>query len=52
MLIDKLKDNIMKDKNGNEIDWGWLAMEDVFDVEEAERGSDFIIKNNITPNLD
>ena len=40
-----------KDKNGNEIDFGWLAMEN-FDQEEMEKGSDFIIKNNITPNLD
>ena len=32
-------------------DYGYEAMKD-FDTEELDKGSDFIIKNNITPNLD
>ena len=35
----------------DDYDFGVEAMKD-FDQREIKKGSDFIIKNNITPNLD
>lgn len=37
--------------NIEDYDYGYEAMEN-FDLEEFEKGADFIIKNKITPNLD